>query len=305
MSEFKTSRQTSPVSLVKQRRRVALLVLLLSSLAGWSVYDQLSASADGTTPGLETSEQGPDQDYSTFKHNSAKHASLGCTSCHQRTADNSIRPTFPGHPACQNCHTTQFVTEGTPMCLICHASVSGQKPPLKSFPQNFKESFNVKFDHAQHMNGAAKPKNGCQSCHAPANRGVALSIPANLNAHTGCYSCHTPNSKSSAGKEIASCGVCHQQRRYSRTSTNARAFRAEFSHAEHGARQKLECSSCHSMTVGAGQGRQVSSPRTAEHFPAGNQNCATCHNGKKDFGGDLAFKDCKRCHTGSTFRVPS
>jgi hypothetical protein len=50
----------------------------------------------------------------------------------------------------------------------------------------------------------------------------------------------------------------------------------------------------------------VSSPGTAEHFPASRgMNCVTCHNGRRSFGGDLAFKDCRRCHTGTTFRMPS
>jgi hypothetical protein len=33
-------------------------------------------------------------------------------------------------------------------------------------------------------------------------------------------------------------------------------------------------------------------------------NCSTCHNGKRSFGGDLAFKDCRRCHRGTNFRLP-
>jgi hypothetical protein len=52
------------------------------------------------------------------------------------------------------------------------------------------------------------------------------------------------------------------------------------------------------------QGRQASSPKAAEHFVSGGgQSCLTCHNGKRSFGGDLSFKDCRRCHTGATFRL--
>jgi hypothetical protein len=37
----------------------------------------------------------------------------------------------------------------------------------------------MKFDHAQHMTGNARPKNGCASCHSGTlRRGAALSIPA-------------------------------------------------------------------------------------------------------------------------------
>ena len=248
--------------------------------------------------------QDPQLDYSRFIHSSQRHASLACTSCHERSADNSATPKFPGHKACTNCHLAQFVTPAVPMCQICHVNVQSSDPPLKSFPLRFNENFNVKFDHAQHMTGVARPRNGCNGCHdKPLLRGAGLSIPVGLNAHNGCYTCHTPSSKSNAGREMASCGVCHDQKSFARTSTNSRAFRFAFSHVKHGPRQRLACVDCHSLTAGAPQSRQVSSPATAEHFPLGRTNCLTCHNGKRAFGGDLAFKDCRRCHTGPSFRI--
>jgi c(7)-type cytochrome triheme protein len=246
--------------------------------------------------------QGNDLDYSKFLHTSTRHASAACSSCHHRN-DNSARPAWPGHKDCTTCHLSQFTNASVPMCSICHASVSGSNPPLKAFPDKFKESFNMKFDHAQHLTGAARPKNGCNSCHAsPLRRGMALSIPANLAAHDQCYGCHTPNSQT-GGRDLASCGVCHDQKAYSKTSTDGVAFRVGFSHAQHSGRQRLACSDCHSFTAGLPQKRQVSSPRALEHFPNGNNTCATCHNGKRVFGGDLDFKDCRRCHTGQSFRV--
>jgi hypothetical protein len=119
--------------------------------------------------------QGPEIDYSKFLHTSQRHSSLACTSCHART-DNSATPRFPGHKACTDCHRGQFTTPAIPMCLICHTDTKSSNPPLKSFPASFNERFNVKFDHAQHMRGSARPQQGCNGCHAPANRGVALSI---------------------------------------------------------------------------------------------------------------------------------
>ncbi len=133
--------------------------------------------------------QTSDQDYSKFIHTSQQHSSLSCNSCHERT-DNAAVPRFPGHKACTNCHLSQFTTPAVPMCLICHTDTNSGNPPLRSFPANFKESFNVKFDHTQHMTGSAKPQNGCSGCHnRPLNRGVALSIPADLAAHAQCYTC--------------------------------------------------------------------------------------------------------------------
>ena len=246
--------------------------------------------------------QGNDSDYSKFLHTSSKHASIGCASCHHRN-DNSSRPGFPGHKDCTGCHLTQFTTPNIPMCSICHQSVNGDDPPRKPFPDEFKESFNVKFDHAQHMSGAARPRSGCTACHSsPLRRGVALSIPAGLGAHDGCYTCHTPNAQAN-GRDLASCGVCHAQTAYARTPTDAPAYRVAFSHAQHTARLRLSCSDCHNYTAGLAQRRQVSSPRALEHFPNGNNTCATCHNGRRTFGGDLDFKNCRRCHTGASFRM--
>ena len=249
--------------------------------------------------------QGQEVDYSKFLHTSQKHSSLACNSCHERT-DNSATPRFPGHKACTDCHRGQFTTPAIPMCLICHADTKSGNPPLKAFPASFNERFNVKFDHALHMKGDARPQQGCNGCHTPANRGVALSIPANLAAHTGCYTCHTPSSKSAAGREIASCGVCHGQQAYRPTPATARSYRYAFNHSDHGSRERLACTDCHKLTPGAPQTRQVSSPAPAEHFfSTRGMNCATCHNGRRTFGGDLAFKDCRRCHTGPTFRMPN
>jgi hypothetical protein len=246
--------------------------------------------------------QSNDQDYSKFLHNSQRHSSIACSACHHR-ADNSARPSFPGHKDCTGCHLTQFTTPSVPMCTICHTSVSGSTPPLKAFPESFKESFNVKFDHAQHMSGAARPKNGCTACHTGSSRkGVAFSIPARLAAHNQCYACHTPNAQAN-GRDLASCSVCHDQKPFSRTSTDANSFRFAFSHSQHSSRQRLGCADCHNFTAGLQQRRQVSSPRPAEHFPTGNNTCATCHNGKRNFGGDLDFKNCRRCHTGSSFKM--
>jgi len=192
------------------------------------------------------------------------------------------------------------------MCVICHADVNSGNPPLKSFPAKFNESFNVKFDHAQHMNGAARPASGCAACHIRSGgRTAALTIPAGMAAHNQCYTCHTPSSKSAAGRELASCGVCHDQKPYSRTATNARAFRYAFSHAKHASGQRLACADCHSLTAGLPQSRQVSSPLALEHFASGRgKSCLSCHNGQRSFGGDLAFKDCRRCHTSASFKMP-
>jgi c(7)-type cytochrome triheme protein len=288
------------VSAVNAPSRLSILttVAILASAVSLSVL-----TAVGRAPATNSSPpQGNDQDYSKFLHTSQRHASLACSACHRRT-DNSAQPSFPGHKDCTGCHLTQFTTPNVPMCSICHTSVNGNDPPRKAFPDKFKESFNMKFDHAQHMTGAARPKSGCIACHSsPLRRGVALSIPAGLSAHNQCYTCHTPSAQAN-GRDLGSCKTCHDQKAYGRTSNDAVAFRLAFSHAQHGTRQHLACADCHNYTAGLPQRRQVSSTRALEHFPSGNNTCASCHNGKKSFGGDLNFKDCRRCHTGQTFRM--
>src|SRR5205085_8178211 len=67
-----------------------------------------------------------------------KHASLACDACHRR-ADNSPRPSLPGHKACIDCHTPEFITSDSPLCLNCHTDLGSQHPPLKDFPSRSEE----------------------------------------------------------------------------------------------------------------------------------------------------------------------
>jgi c(7)-type cytochrome triheme protein len=297
-------RDAEHAEIAQRRKLISLRVLsiwiilaILAVTASWFLLaGERAARANVASP------QGNDLDYSKFLHTSAKHASIACASCHHRT-DNSAQPVWPGHRDCIECHRTQYATPNSPMCSICHSDLSGNNPPRKAFPAAFKESFNVKFDHAQHMNGAARPKSGCVACHSSSlRRGAAFSIPANLSAHNQCYSCHTPNAQAN-GRDIASCKTCHDQKTYGRTPTTSLSFGLGFSHAQHSAKQRLNCADCHNYTAGLPQRRQVSSTRATEHFPAGNNTCATCHNGKRSFGDDLDFKNCRRCHTGQSFRA--
>lgn len=299
-SDFDANESRSEV-----KRRVISLVILVAALVGFFATLLANRQMQAATRSLQTT-QIVNQDYSTFSHQSSSHASQQCAACHRREADNSARPSLPGHKSCTGCHLAQFVTPDIPMCVICHTSVSSGGAPVKAFPGNFKESFNLKFDHAQHLRGAARPSNGCISCHDKTLRkGVALTIPVGLSAHNQCYACHTPRSQTASGRDMGSCSTCHDQAPYARTSTDARAFRFNFSHADHGVRQRLGCTDCHSVTAGLSQSRQVSLPRAEQHFPTGRGiSCAACHNGKRAFG-DLDFGDCRRCHKGPSFRMPT
>jgi cytochrome c7-like protein len=245
-------------------------------------------------------------DFSRFRHDRTHIEKRSCNDCHQRR-DNAASPRLPGHKACTDCHLPQFVTPNVPMCAICHTNLESSDPPVKNFPSL--QSFNARFDHAQHNTGAARPAEGCAACHRPAGRrAAAMTIPAGLNAHTQCYTCHTPGAQSS-GRDISSCGACHTVGRFARTPAASRSFVA-FRHSTHGPRQGMGCNDCHNLRAGLPQSRQVTAPRFAQHFAAGGAtSCATCHNDRRRIGGrtvfgDARFDNCAKCHTSSrTFRL--
>ena len=223
-----------------------------------------------------------------FKHDTRDHARLPCLLCHRRE-NNSPQPTLPGkaaHAPCTGCHAQQFANPASDMCAICHTDAQSGK--VKAFPPL--RSFDVKFDHAKHAAAGA----ACATCHRRNRSGVGLSIPARMNAHVTCFRCHTPSAMAN-GRNISSCGTCHQLGRFVRTSEQARSYRVGFSHASHDASEKLACANCHNV------GRRVSSPLPLNHHaPARASSCASCHNGRRAFGGD-DFSVCKRCHKGATW----
>lgn len=236
----------------------------------------------------------PAADCSQFKHDNAQHARLPCLLCHRRD-NNSPQPTLPGkaaHAPCTGCHAPQFANNQSEICAICHTDAQSGK--LKPFPPL--RSFDVRFDHAKHTaNGAA-----CNTCHRRSRAGVGFSIPTRLNAHVTCFGCHTPGAQAN-GRNISSCSTCHQLGRFVRTSEQAPAYRVGFSHEKHDASEKLACAECHRVRAGLSRGRQVSAPMPLNHHaPLAASSCATCHNGRRTFGGD-DFSACKRCHKGAAW----
>ena len=269
-----------------------LIALTVSVIViAWAISASQSALATPETDLLEPQER----DYSKFKHDNPNHSRLPCLLCHRREA-NSPLPTLPGsngHLPCAGCHAQQFANSSGPMCTICHTDTQAGK--LKPFPRL--SSFNMKFDHGRHEG----MRNGsCATCHRPSRGGVALSIPAGINAHTTCFGCHTANAKS-GDKDISSCGVCHQPGRHSRMPTTAAAFRLGFSHAKHDRTEGLNCTECHRVRAGAARQLQVSAPQALNHHASPRAfSCMSCHNAKRAFGGD-DFSACKRCHTGNAW----
>lgn len=292
---------TDAPPLPARRRRLSLLVLLIGVMTIILVSlfgTRTSALTDGVSveeakPFTFTYAQASGTDYSKFTHRNAAHTRLPCLLCHRRET-NLTQPKRSGHTPCAGCHAQEFANPASSICTICHSNPAADKPDVKAFPRL--ASFNMKFDHARHKS------TDCSTCHKPAGRNkVALSIPSGFAAHTVCYQCHTERAQS-AGRDLSSCGTCHQLGSYSRTPITAKAFQVNFSHAKHGKSQQLNCRDCHQVKGGVAQRQQVSAPFPAQHAASQRaMSCMSCHNGKRAFGGD-DFKSCQKCHTGPTFR---
>jgi c(7)-type cytochrome triheme protein len=233
----------------------------------------------------------PEGDYSKFDHGSEQHARMPCLVCHTRE-DNSAQMKFSGHIPCASCHVEHFSNTKHSICSICHTDA--ESGAMKNFPTL--ASFSTRFDHGKHL-----PHSNCADCHRPARGGATFSVPTRANSHTTCFQCHKPEAEFE-GRDLASCSVCHEEGSPGPRRGGIRAQGGNFSHAAHGPRQRLNCNSCHTVQAAMPRGRQVVSPRTAMHFSTGRaQSCATCHDGKRAFGGE-DFASCSRCHTGPSFR---
>jgi c(7)-type cytochrome triheme protein len=248
--------------------------------------DELSVAPEGSDDDDDAAAQ---VNYSRFTHTNPTHSRLPCLLCHRRD-DNSARLRFPGKPdhlPCAGCHTAQLSDPSSPMCGICHTNA--QAGAMKAFPPL--RSFRANFDHGRHIR-----QTNCATCHKPARRGIAFSMPRGASAHLTCFQCHT------ADKPIGACNVCHTLGRPVRASESAKAFGVNFGHQEHLRGRGMSCSSCHTVRAGAARGRQVSSPLASMHFaPSRAASCAACHNGRRAFGTN-DFSNCKRCHEGQSFR---
>jgi c(7)-type cytochrome triheme protein len=292
-----TQRNTEITQRKRMLRPIGVLMalgLMLGAAFVTGLPSRASMRFLDSTPEPQEQMQFPEGlDYGKFQHSSRNHSRLPCLLCHRRDSNAPIpkRPGASNHLPCAGCHAQQFSSSESPICTICHTDV--KSGALKSFPRL--RSFRMKFDHARHLSMGSV---NCATCHRESRAGVAMSIPAGFNAHSTCYRCHTPRAQS-GGRDISSCGTCHQLGGYSRTPEFAPAFRVSFNHAKH---QKVTCNECHQVRAGLPQRRQVTAPEPLNHHATGRaQSCMSCHDGKRAFGGD-DFTVCKRCHTGAAWR---
>ncbi len=276
-----------------QKYVVAAALAIVSVVITSGMTSRLSETTSNESSAPQDQMQFPEGlDYSKFQHNSRNHSRLPCLLCHRRDSNAPVpkRPGASQHLPCAGCHAQQFSDANSPICTICHTDT--KSGALKAFPRL--RSFRMKFDHARHV---SMSNVSCATCHRSSRAGVAMSIPAGFNAHSTCYRCHTPRAQS-GGKDISSCGTCHQLGGYSRSPEMMPAFRVSFSHAKH---EKTACNECHEVRAGQPQRRQVTTPEPLNHHATGRaKSCMSCHDGKRAFGGE-DFTVCKRCHTGPTW----
>jgi len=303
MPQTTAQEQSSAVVTVPSRKRRLLSLLVLAlACAGFglgligapkSAVFSTDVQANTLWTGDPSIAKPPSsgEDSSRFSHAGSAHNRLRCSACHRRE-ENSSRSLWLGHRPCSSCHSQKFASLKDPICTTCHATAEPRSAEIKSFAGL--KSFSAGFDHSRHANV------GCGTCHKPASRGIALSIPGGAGAHTTCFQCHSSGA-SAQGRDLASCDVCHSAGRHARATILAKAYKLNFSHAVHGAGNKLNCNDCHRVRSG-GPSSQMTRPLPAMHRATSlTQSCASCHNDKRAFGGD-DFSDCKRCHQGPTFR---
>ena len=290
----KFSSEGQRVRLLTRRQVLELLVLTVGSIL--TVY-AMSTKVIGNSANEPAVEPVANlvtlsaEDYSRFQHTNPMHARLPCLLCHRRD-DNSAVPKRSGHTPCSGCHVQQFSERSGPMCLICHTNVD--TGTLKAFPPL--RSFSAQFDHAKHVR-----QTGCATCHRSTRGGAVLSVPAGSQAHITCFQCHRSGAEV-GGRNIGSCNTCHVLGRPTRFAQLARPSTVNFSHSKHIASGSLNCASCHSVRAGVARTAQVTEPVASMHFaPARAPSCASCHNNKRAFG-PADFNNCKRCHTGKTFK---
>ena len=227
------------------KRRLELAVLILCCVAfgyGFTVFPISNAGE----PSAEIAPVEPSasiNDFSKFQHSSPQHTRMPCLLCHVRR-EGLTTPKMPGHTTCAACHAQEFIGNTSPMCTICHTTTS-----VKPFPAL--RSFNITFDHGRHMQ-----QTNCATCHKSNRRGIGFSVPSTVSAHITCFQCHGPRTEI-GGRNIGSCGTCHQQGRPVRVSDSAKAYSKNFSHQSHIRAGNTDCATCHTVRTGGARGRQV------------------------------------------------
>lgn len=223
----------------KLRRRVSSLILTVFLGIGCQA-GLVFSGAFGTS--MRMPQVSPNsRELASFPHQSQKHRTLACSTCHVITPEEIEVKGFPGHAACISCHN--FAVEGMTkpdlFCGICHASkaVSKSRPALFQFPKRrLVSDFGDNFSHPSHLKAqmsdveCGHPSTGqavspaislqaipdrtprCADCHRkvePVN--TSLRELTSETGHLTCFKCHCEHPKNRpAMPSRYDCASCHQ-----------------------------------------------------------------------------------------------
>src|SRR5581483_1637690 len=186
-----------------------------------------------------------------YPHDQEAHKAIACAQCHKRDT-NAAQPNMPGHAACTQCHQDKFDAKDRQYCGICHTTPQTAK--VKTFPPL--SGFSVRFAHASHR------LQECSTCHKPTG-GSTISMPTGAAAHSTCFRCHGFESHGAKGKDISSCGVCHELGGIRPTPAGFRAYKVNFSHSAHASAGLQSCNTCHEIKRGTPRA-EMTKPFVAE-----------------------------------------
>lgn len=270
------------------------------------------------------------QNRDTFRHSTAAHKRLDCSSCHKMPTANwsSARgfpdvADFPGHASCINCHRRDFFVGNKPaFCAGCHVNPGPRGAARFPFPvQSRSHEFQTIFPHNVHQDIIAG---------VPGRRDeVAVAHFVNASYSTGRLSGYDDKSK------FNNCAICHQtsdkigkmiartpagQQPLAAAAPDAFAAKASYfkdmpeGHAScfachyQGAKPVASnCAGCHSLTspyAASSTVRRYSFKFDHNQKDHANADCMSCHvriasnsDVRKLTNADVPFISCYSCHT--------
>jgi hypothetical protein len=229
-----------------------------------------------------------------FDHNRAEHKKQDCVLCHQRM-DNGAEPKLPGHAACIDCHSREYTSESSRLCVVCHKVPLEAVPKPISFPAKLNQFGIKEFSHRVHSDqtkmpaGTTAPR--CDACHRFDSRQLEARFPG----HPECYNCHTHQAR----EKLAGCESCHTGQATAlkfREGAGAATTMYNFKHGAHfkPASIGMNCDKCHrvlQIQAGAAQSdiQRMATPPGARHTSA----CWSCHVQARE-------PVCTKCHLAGT-----
>ena len=118
---------------------------------------------------------------------------------------------------CKDCHTNPepgklMTFPGTDKCMLCHAAVAKDKPPIKKLAEHAKSKQavpwvrvytvlpGVAWNHRVHLDAGVK----CETCHGKVREMEAMSEVTSVTTMYSCLHCHEMNQAKTA------CDTCHK-----------------------------------------------------------------------------------------------